>query len=249
METLVLSDGIDTATLIPGRDSWTITLDVQANQPERVQRLLEAGAQAAVLNGGGRLNYWIESADAEADRVPLSAGYSPVRDLWCLRRSLPALTTGIVTRPFSDGDQTGFLEVNNLAFHWHPEQGGWELSDLSKRCSESWYDPQGFRIWEREGRIGGFCWTKVHHDTDPTLGEIYVIAVHPDFHGEGIGRELVLAGLAWLTEQDIRQSILYVESDNEKANRMYNGLGFELDHINRCYQRTVRSPEAIPSPI
>ena len=48
MEPLVVSDGTDTATLTPGEDSWTIKLEVPPDQPERVQRLLEAAAQAAV---------------------------------------------------------------------------------------------------------------------------------------------------------------------------------------------------------
>ncbi len=33
------------------------------------------------------------------------------------------------------------------------------------------------------------------HDELPVLGEIYVIAVHPDFQGLGLGRQLTLAGL------------------------------------------------------
>ena len=248
MEPLVVSDGTDTATLTPGEESWTIKLEVPPDQPDRVQRLLEAAAQAAVLDGGGRLDYWVELIDKNTDRIPLAAGYSPARDLWCLHRSLPALDTDLPTRAFTDDDEDGFLEVNNRAFHWHPEQGAWKAGDLAARRAEPWYDPEGFRIWERDGRVGGFCWTKIHHDTVPKLGEIYVIAVDPDFHGEGIGRQLVLAGLAWLSEQHLRHAILYVESDNDPANRVYRELGFELKHVNRCYQRTVRRSALLHGP-
>lgn len=239
MESLLISDGTDTATLTPARDSWTVELDVPPGESERVQRLLEAAAQAATVDGGGRLDYWVEQIGDDSDQIPMAAGYTPTRDLWRLHRPLPALQTDLLTRAFSN-DETGFLEVNNRAFAWHPEQSSWTHEDLARRQAEPWYDPDGFRLWEQDGRLAGFCWTKVHDDTDPKLGEIYAIAVDPDFHGQGVGRELVLAGLAWLSEQHLRHAILYVESDNQPANQIYRNLGFELEHVNRCYQRTVR---------
>ena len=51
---------------------------------------------------------------------------------------------------------------------------------------EPWFDPDGFRLHERDGRLAAFCWTKV--TTTSASCEIYVIAVDPDFHGLGLGR-------------------------------------------------------------
>jgi len=202
--------------------------------------MLEAATQAVSIQGGGRLEYWIQQVGSQSDKVPTTAGFTRFRDLLRLRRQLPALKTDLATRPFTADDATAFLAVNNAAFEWHPEQGDMMVEDLESRQSERWYEPGGFLLHEVDGEVAGFCWTKVHDDESPALGEIYAIAVHPDHHGKGLGRALTLAGLAHLSGRGLRHAILYVESDNRPARRMYEGLGFDREFTNRAYQRIVR---------
>ena len=61
-----------------------------------------------------------------------------------------------------------------------------------------------------------------------------MIAVHPDFHGHGLGRALVVAGLAHLAEQ-VDTGMLYVDADNEAAVGLYRDLGFHVHHTDRAY--------------
>ena len=81
----------------------------------------------------------------------------------------------------------------------------------------------------------GSCWTKVHRDSTPVVGEIYVISVDPSHHGEGWGRALTVAGLQWMSGQGIRLGMLYTTSSNTTAVSLYHSLGFTINHVDRSY--------------
>jgi mycothiol synthase len=138
-------------------------------------------------------------------------------------------------------DEAAWLEANNAAFRWHAEQGGWDLATLQQREREAWFDASGFLLHERDGRLAAFCWTKVHPG-DPVVGEIYVIAVHPDFHGHGLGRALTLAGLRSLHSAGATAGMLYVDAGNTTAVRLYQSLGFHTAHTDQAYVRPEGTP-------
>ncbi len=160
-----------------------------------------------------------------------------------MRRELPTgIPVTIQTRPFvPDTDDGAFLAVNNRAFAAHHEQSNWDPEALHLREAEPWFAPEGFRLHERDGRLAGFCWTKIHDDG---VGEIYVIAVDPDFTGLGLGKQLTLAGLESLAERGVEHAMLYVDADNHTAVSLYERLGFATAHTSRAYVRAVRVTDA-----
>jgi mycothiol synthase len=145
-------------------------------------------------------------------------------------------------RPFRPGvDDTAWLEVNRLSFATHPIQGTMQQEDLDRAKTEPSFDPAGFVIAREGEQMTGFCWTKIHADSNPPVGEIYVIGAHPAYQGRGLGRALVLAGLDWLHGQGLTVGMLYVEANNEPALRLYLRLGFEMVHDFRCWRRKVEA--------
>jgi mycothiol synthase len=208
--------------------------------------LLDAAINLVAEAGGGHVHMWVPKPTEASDRLAESIGLRRGRELRQLRRALPVGTRSTIdVRPFVVGhDEAAWLEVNNRAFSWHPEQGGWDLETLRNRQEQPWFDPAGFLLHERDGKLAGFCWTKVHASSQPPLGEIYVIAVDPGFKGLGLGRELVLAGLDHLSDRGLTVGMLYVDSDNAGALRLYEDLGFTCDHVDRAYVGDV-APAAL----
>ena len=201
--------------------------------------LVRAALDAARQRGAESITLWEPHPSSNHDEAARAAGLTKVRDLLQMRRPLPVgIEWSVTVRPFVRGeDEEAWLRVNNRAFAEHPEQGAWDRAGLEEVLGEPWFDPQGFLLHEIEGELAGFCWTKVHPDERPPLGEIFVIAVDPDFSGRGLGRELTLAGLDHLCRQGLTVGMLYVDSTNEPALRMYEKLGFVVDHIHRGYSR------------
>jgi len=227
--------------VIRGERRWELELVYDHDRSEdgllAAAGVLGAAVDLVRAEGGGHLHLWITRPTEAHDRLAAAAGLSPGRDLWQLRLPLPLdEPVTVETRPFEVGrDEQAWLEVNNRAFDWHPEQGGWTVDDVRDREAEPWFDPAGFLLHEIDGRLAGFCWTKVHADHDPPLGEIYVIAVDPELHSRGLGRALVVAGLDHLHRKGLDVGMLYVDADNAPATRLYLAMGFTLDHLDRAF--------------
>jgi mycothiol synthase len=229
-----------------GPTSWALEFVVAPDHrtPSNTigRQLVSAALDLVGAEGGGPLHLWVTKPRPEHDQIAAAAGLRPGRELYQMRRPLPVGEPyELQTRPFRPGrDEQAWLEVNNRAFDWHPEQGGWDVATLKAREAEPWFDAEGFLLHDEAQssgptRLAGFCWTKIHADERPPLGEIYVIAVDPDFKGRGLGRALVLAGLDYLWKRGLTIGMLYVDADNRSAVKLYVDLGFEVEHIDRAY--------------
>ena len=208
----------------------------------------------------GRLRLWAhgqQAAESSLTRsLARSLGFERERVLWQMRRSLfaplpaPQYPAGVGLRTFVVGqDEPAWITVNNRAFANHPDQGHWTEEDVRRREGEPWFDPAGFFLAERDGRLVGFHWTKVHgasghrpgerpgkHGHEP-IGEVYVIGVDPDAQGQGLGPALTLTGLAHLRSKGLAQAMLYVDESNIAAISVYQSLGFTRWDVDVSYRR------------
>ncbi|MEV0031677.1 mycothiol synthase [Nocardia sp. NPDC050793] len=202
--------------------------------------------RAALAEGGPGTRVWAHGDRPAAKAVAARLGLMTARELWQMRRALatpelPELTVPdeIVLRTYSGpADDAELLRVNNAAFHWHPEQGGWIERDIEVRRAEPWFDPNGLFIAtaaDDTSRILGFHWTKVHHEENPPVGEVYIVGIDPAAQGRGLGRLLTLEGLRYLRDRGLREVLLYTEADNTAAVHTYTRLGFTTAHVDVAY--------------
>jgi mycothiol synthase len=240
------------AQISGGNDSSALEIVVDPTHRDELKaidaELIGCALAVVAGDGGGQLSWWVSEPTSIERTLAEDAGMHLDRTLLQMRRPLPTeRDVAVETRAFVPGsDEAAWLEVNNRAFADHGEQGGWTMETLRQRQREPWFDPEGFRIHERDGRVAAFCWTKIHPPEaagGQETGEIYVIAVDPDFHGLGLGTQLTLAGLEHLAERGIATGLLYVDADNTTAVAMYERLGFEVHSTNAAFMIDI-SPAA-----
>lgn len=204
--------------------------------------------RAALARTDGAARFWAHGTLPAARSTAEALGLDPVRELLQMRRSLRGLPQpsvippGVTIRTYAgEDDDAELLRVNNAAFSWHPEQGGWTADDLAQRRAEAWFDPAGLFLAFEGTVLLGFHWTKIHAGKPGAerAGEVYVVGVDPAAQGRGLGRVLTEIGLVYLAERlaDVEEPIvlLYVEADNTAALRTYEQLGFVVHSVDTAY--------------
>ncbi|WP_216913971.1 mycothiol synthase [Nocardia noduli] len=231
-------------------------VDAHADHPAMAEVAVDPAARghgigtelvaAALAAGGAGTRVWAHGNRPAAGAVAARLALVTARELWQMRRplakpELPELVVpdDLVLRTYAGpADDAELLRVNNAAFSWHPEQGGWSEVDIEVRRGEAWFDPKGlFLVTAAQApeRLLGFHWTKVHYDENPPVGEVYVVGIDPAAQGRGLGRLLTLAGLRHLRDAGLGEVLLYTEADNTAAVRTYTRLGFETAHVDVAY--------------
>ena len=222
--------------------------------PAHRRRGIGSALLAALLDRTPAARVWAHGALPAAAALAARAGLTAQRELWRMRRDLdvplpdPQVPDGVRIRSFAVGaDEAELLRVNNAAFAWHPEQGGWTLDDVAEREAEPWFDPDGVLLAVDVSRRRSTCWASTGRRCTPRaparrtptapVGEVYVLGVDPAAQGRRLGPALTLAGLAHLRDRGLGAVVLYVEADNAAAVRLYRDLGFERFSADVSYRR------------
>ena len=112
---------------------------------------------------------------------------------------------------------------------------GWsrrQLDDLAAVLDE---EPENVDVAvDESGPVGWVC-TRLHPDDN--MGEVYVLAVDPEHHQQGIGRALVERSFARTRAAGMTMVMAETGDDpgHEGARRTYEALGFERWPVARYF--------------
>lgn len=114
---------------------------------------------------------------------------------------------------------------------------GWRVSQ--QEAVEGVCAAEDTNVWVAidAGSTVGFVAVKL--DSESSMGEIYMIAVDPDFQGHGIGSALIEFAVNWM--KDAGMSVAMVETGGDPghaaARRTYEKAGFGLLPIARYFKK------------
>jgi GNAT superfamily N-acetyltransferase len=141
----------------------------------------------------------------------------------------------ISIRPAQGSDLLALID-NNQAMAWETEARRLPEEILSKGVAALLHDPnKGFYlIAEIDGVIAGSLMVTSEW-SDWRNGDMWwfqSVFVRPDFRGMGVFKALFQHVAKMAKEQEVRELRLYVERDNERAQKVYRALGMEHSHYD-----------------
>ena len=154
-------------------------------------------------------------------------------------------------RPFDSSDLAGILRLSVLA--WEPVFTAWEKilgpqlypvaiypdwrksqqEVVEKICMDEKYSTW---VAEVDGAVVGFIVYELNHETK--VGEVQLLAVHPDDQNHGIGTELNLFALQKLREGGMKLAVVGTGGDegHAPARKSYEKAGYTGLPLMRYYQ-------------
>ena len=138
-----------------------------------------------------------------------------------------------------------------ISFREHKDMDVESVVSLWKACelTRAWNDPYKDIQFAREGGTStvlvGLLKEKliasVMAGHDGHRGVLYYLAVDPEYQKRGFGKAAVAAAETWLCERGVWKINLMVRSENEKAGRFYEQMGYELNPVT-SYAKRLNTP-------
>jgi len=113
---------------------------------------------------------------------------------------------------------------------------GWQTRQASD--IEAFLDAEGDRVWVaiKEGVVWG--WVGIRFHPEDRMGEIYILAVHPDHQGRGVGKSLIDFALDRMRAAGMAIAMVETGDDpgHSASRAAYERSGFERWPVARYFR-------------
>jgi len=205
-----------------------------------IRRARELGARVAHVN--------IMEDNAVAQRLLSRLGFERVRRFLELRLDIadvhwPDIDQATLgCRYLQRGEEDKLTQIQNRAF-----AGTWgynpnTVEEITYRTNLSTYSPEDIVLTCEGDKVIGYCWTGIACKggvPSERKGQIFMLGLDPDYRGKGIGKKILLAGLAHLKSRSLQVAELTVDSENKAACALYKSIGFKVRTISFWYEKVI----------
>ena len=203
-------------------------------------RAREMGAKVAHVN--------IREDNIVAQRVLPGLDFSLVRRFLKLRLDIADVRCSNINQPplkcryLRRGEEDKLTQIQNRAFvstwGFNPNTA----EEITYRTNLSTYSPEDIVLICERDKVIGYCWTGIICEGEAASerkGPIFMLGVDPDYRGKGIGKRVLLAGLARLKSKGLQVAELTVDSENKVACALYKSIGFKVQTSNFWYEKVI----------
>ncbi|MBA7478628.1 Mycothiol acetyltransferase [subsurface metagenome] len=206
-----------------------------------INRAQELGAKVAHVN--------IMEDNVVAKSVLSKLGFSFIRRYFEFRLDMAKLhwqdidQAVLGCRHLQRGEESKLTQIQNCAF-----AGTWgynpnTVEEITYRTNLSSFSLEDVVLTYDGDEVTGYCWTGLTSEGEAAIGErkgrIFMLGADPAYRGRGVGKRVLLAGLAHLKSKGIRVAELTVDSENKAACALYRSVGFELRTSSLWYEKLL----------
>jgi mycothiol synthase len=151
--------------------------------------------------------------------------------------------SGYIIRSLGRDEADKLTHIQNRAF---ADSWGFNPNtpdEIAYRINLSSCSPENIMMAYLKNNPIGYCWTRIMLEDNPAAGgmkgEIHMLGVDPAYRKKGIGRNVLLAGLADLKSKGVTIVELTADGEEPAALGLYESVGFEVCSRTEWYEKKL----------
>lgn len=211
--------------------------------------ILRAREQAASINGRPtRMTFEYRSSETPAAAYVLARGFQYQESVFLMQRNLdkpiPAAPApeGLTVRRWkmtSEEEQRAYVAARNECFPEAPiTLASWQYMLQAPHWS-SGVMIAGFDGEELVGTVSAYWIDEENQHLARPAGYTEDVFVRAPWRGHGLARALIIEGMRFLKEHNLRDARLAVKALNENALSIYQALGYQVMQESRFYSKQI----------